>query len=372
MKTKYISTTEETLTNLGLQKSSAKLLPVGAVIVSTRATIGESAITKTELCTNQGFKSIICDQNKVLPEYLYYYFKSIRHILESKSKSTTYAEINKTNLESIEVPVPPISIQVKIIKKLEEIISRVEKRKEKLFSIRRRINKEIQILPNQYKKYEIDKLIPLENYPKHWKIMKLKDVCNKITDGAHKTPTYVNEGIPFLRVKDIHENEINWHETRKIPESEHLELTKRCKPEFGDVLFSKNGTIGLSKVVHWKNEFSIFVSLALLKPKKELLDSYFLKYFLDSTQAIDQIIKRSKTATVTNLHLEEIREIDIPLPPLEEQVALVKIIREKIRNIEEIQVRLNSMLKLDSKFEKEFDNIILGILKVAFVGKLID
>jgi len=372
MKSKYITKTEETLTELGLQKSSARLLPKNTVILSTRATIGEVAINKTEMCTNQGFKSIICNENKVLPEYLYYFLKSIRTILQSKTKSTTYAEINKTNLESIQVPIPPISVQKEIIEKLDYVFSKFEEKKKVFLELQESIHNELQILPVRYKKHIINKLISLENCPIHWKIQRLDDVCERITDGAHKTPTYINEGIPFLRVKDIHEKNIDWNKTRKIPVSEHMELTKRCKPEFGDILYSKNGTIGISKVVDWKREFSIFVSLALLKPKKEILNPYFLKYFLDSDIAIEQATQRSKTATVTNLHLEEIREVKIPIPTLSEQKIIVNKIEKKLSDTLLIKPHLESIMAYRSKIEKYFEHINTSVLEQAFLGKLVN
>ena len=72
--------------------------------------------------------------------------------------------------------------------------------------------------------------------PKGWELKKLSEVSNKITDGAHKTPTYVKEGIPFLRVTDIKNKDINWDTVKRIPKNEHEELIKRSKPEFEDIL----------------------------------------------------------------------------------------------------------------------------------------
>jgi len=186
--------------------------------------------------------------------------------------------------------------------------------------------------------------------PKGWKQKRLIEICEKITDGAHKTPTYVKDGIPFLRITDIKDVIIDWNNTKKIPKSEHDELIKRCKPEFGDILYSKNGTIGVSKVVNWKNEFSIFVSLALLKPKKELVDSYFLKKFLDSPIAYKQATKRAKTATVTNLHLEEIREIKMPLPPLELQKKILKKLDYISEQLEKKKKEILQLQKTKNRF----------------------
>ncbi len=144
----------------------------------------------------------------------------------------------------------------------------------------------------------------------------LKEVSLKITDGAHFTPTYMNEGIPFLRVTDINKEYINWNNVKYIPENEHQELIKRCHPEKGDVLYSKNGTIGVPKLIDWDLEFSIFVSLCLIKPDPKKLRGKFLFSFLKTPFALKQATSKSKSATVTNLHLVEIKEIKIPIPSL--------------------------------------------------------
>src|SRR5690606_29785891 len=93
--------------------------------------------------------------------------------------------------------------------------------------------------------------------PIGWEVVNFQDVLT-INDGAHQTPKYTKEGIPFLRVTDIQENQINLNEVKFISSAEHAELTKRCKPQKGDVLYSKNGTIGISKIIDWEWEFSTF------------------------------------------------------------------------------------------------------------------
>ena len=203
--------------------------------------------------------------------------------------------------------------------------------------------------------------------PKGWKLKKLNEICSKITDGAHKTPTYVNDGAPFLRVTDIHDKIIDWKSVKRIPLSEHLELIKRCKPEFGDVLYSKNGTIGISKVVDWKDEFSTFVSLALLKPKKEIINSYFLKLFLDSSIAIKQATKRSKNATVTNLHLEEIREIEIPIPSIETQKKIVQKLDDVLGQLEEKKKGVSELQSIKLKNLKYLSDNFMSYIISKFI-----
>lgn len=151
-------------------------------------------------------------------------------------------------------------------------------------------------------------------------ILTLSEISTKITDGTHATPDYKDCGVPFLRVTDITESNAS---KKFISREAHLDLTKRCNPEKGDVLYSKNGTIGVAKLVDWDWEFSIFVSLALIKPRHEIVDSAYLTHFLNSAFAYSQATARSKSGTVTNLHLVDIKTIRVPVPPLETQKEIV-------------------------------------------------
>lgn len=164
--------------------------------------------------------------------------------------------------------------------------------------------------------------------PNEWGIYKLETLVEKITDGTHKTPKYTEDGIPFLRVTDIQSSSIDFNSIKYISKEEHEELIKRCKPEFGDILYSKNGTIGIPRIIDWDFEFSIFVSLCLIKICKNCskINTKYLEQFLKSDSCFRQIRLRAKQGTVTNLHLEEIRELMVPLPSEREQEKIADIL----------------------------------------------
>lgn len=114
-----IASTERTITESGLDNSNAKLLPINTVVVSTRATIGRIGIARTKLATNQGFKNIIIkDTSKVLPEYLAYILTTKRNEMIRMASGATFKEISKENFCKLQVPVPPIKIQEKIVSEI--------------------------------------------------------------------------------------------------------------------------------------------------------------------------------------------------------------------------------------------------------------
>ena len=112
--------------------------------------------------------------------------------------------------------------------------------------------------------------------PEGWKWVRLIDLCNLITDGTHKTPAYVEAGVPFLSVKDISSGKMDFSHTRFISIDEHKQLIARCKPEKDDILICRIGTLGKALQIDTDREFSIFVSLGLIK----IIDPQISKYIV--------------------------------------------------------------------------------------------
>jgi type I restriction enzyme S subunit len=198
--------------------------------------------------------------------------------------------------------------------------------------------------------------------PAHWEIKKLGEVCDKITDGTHHTPEYTMNGIPFISVKDIKNGKIDFSNTKFVSKETHLELIKRCNPEKDDILITKSGTIGRLAIVPDK-EFSLFVSVALLKIKKHLIDSKFGFYALQNHINHIDIQSYIKGGVVKNYHLEDLRQAEIPLPPLPEQQAIVAKIEELLSELDKGTQQLETA-QAQLKIYRQ------AVLKWAFEGKL--
>lgn len=131
---KYINKTEKLITENGLKNSSARILPVGSILMSSRATIGERAINTVPMCTNQGFKSLICT-DKINNEYLYYYIHLLRSKMIRLASGSTFLEISKKEVENMRVSVPSLDEQIKIgeiLSCIDNNIENYETKKQKL------------------------------------------------------------------------------------------------------------------------------------------------------------------------------------------------------------------------------------------------
>ncbi|HRH44162.1 MAG TPA: restriction endonuclease subunit S, partial [Pyrinomonadaceae bacterium] len=163
----------------------------------------------------------------------------------------------------------------------------------------------------------------------NWEVKKLSEIADKITDGTHHTPTYTETGIPFISVKDIRDQKVYFDNCKYISADEHEELIKRCNPEEGDLLITKSGTIGRLAIVP-KVDFSLFVSVALIKLQKNKrnINQKWMLYFFEFHIAFLDIKSKIKGGVVKNYHLEDLRQVEIPLPPLAEQERIIAKIEE--------------------------------------------
>ena len=112
---RYIYSGHATLTNSGYNSCSTKIVPEGTILLSSRAPIGYLAIAGTELCTNQGFKSIVCNSNIVNNMYLFYWLSTKIEYLQSISSGATFKELSKDTLENVEIDLPNLNIQQHIV-----------------------------------------------------------------------------------------------------------------------------------------------------------------------------------------------------------------------------------------------------------------
>jgi type I restriction enzyme S subunit len=304
----------------------------------------------------------VVSNTSITPKYLYYLLNSHYYqqfLVKIQETTSGLRNLSKSNLIENLYPIPPLNEQQKIasiLSNVDNVIQKTDRVIEQTQRLKKGLMQRLLTKGIRHTKFKITKLGEI---PEEWDLQKLNSLCRTINDGTHFTPKYISDGIPFLRITDIQQSDIDWSKTKRISLEEHKELTKRCKPELGDVLLSKNGTIGITKIVNWKNPFSIFVSLCLIKPIHEKLNNHYLKYILPSELCLNQIRKRSKQGTITNLHLEEIRDFLIPLPPIKEQQKIASI----LSIVDDLIQKLQDKKKSEETLKK-------GLMQQLLTGKI--
>ena len=169
---------------------------------------------------------------------------------------------------------------------------------------------------------------------KGWEHKTLESVCIKITDGSHFSPKTTSQGYPYITVRDLQDDLIDFKSCKHITEDDFFTLVKNgCNPLKGDVLFSKDGTVGKVSLVNFEKEFVVLSSLAIIRPNKIELDSAYLKYVMTAPFFLKEAIGKKTGVAIRRIVLRNLKSILIPIPPLSEQKCIVAILDEVLAGI---------------------------------------
>ena len=314
--------------------------------------------------------------------WLFYLFKSNfgLNILLSIASATAIKKFNKTDFKTLLIPIPPLSEQERIvaeIEKFEPLIAEYDKLEQQATKLDGEIYDKLKKSILQYaiqgklvpqnsndepasvllehiraekkaqlgKKYvesyiykgddncyyekvgsetkNITDEIPFD-IPDSWKWTRLNSIVSTLTDGTHRTPKYTTDGIPFLSVKDISSGKISFANTKFISIEEHNELKKRCNPQTGDILLTKVGTTGIPVIVDNDKDFSLFVSVALIKFNHNYINPAYFIYLLKSPLVQDQATENTRGVGNKNWVLSDIENTLLVIPPLAEQKRIIE------------------------------------------------
>lgn len=281
---------------------------------------------------------IIEEKEGVMLRYLYHYIQTI------DVTSLIHGNIPKLtgkDFKALKIAVPPLEVQREIVRVLDSFTL-----------LTAELTAELTARKKQYNFYR-DALIQ-----KECKIekVKLNSVC-EIYDGTHKTPKYTNTGIPFVSVENIDD----LYGTRKFIAPEDYAKYK-IKPRKGDVFMTRitAGVIGKCTVVDRDDDLAYYVSLALLRPNTDILDSKYLKYYLESGWGRKELSKWILwDATPTKINKDDIGRVLISIPPLDVQKRLVQVIEHFDAICTDLNIGLPAEIKARQKQYEYYRDLLL-------------
>ena len=262
----------------------------------------------------------------------------------------TVQKLNQEKLRGIEIPLPNIQEQKRIVIVLDEVFNKVGKAKENS-------ERNLQNSKTLFESYLQNIFINSNN---GWEERTLGDVYD-VRDGTHDSPKYQKEGYALITSKNLKRDELDYRRIKYISEKDYQKINDRSKVDKGDILFAMIGTIGNPVVVRVDPNFAI-KNVALFKVPKEQ-DSYFLKYFLDSKFVIDKMLSEAKGTTQKFVGLGYLRDFKIKLPDLKEQKAIVK-------KLDELSEQTKKLEEIYKKKLTDLEELKKSVLKKAFTGEL--
>ena len=392
----------------------------GSSKVIGRACVVEEDYEKTTI----GAFLILCRPKEIIAKnWVHYIFKTLRYRLyiSEQAKGTNIKNIKNEYLENFSFPLSPLNEQRRIVEKLDFLFEKTKRAKEIIEEIKVDIeNRKISILDrafkgiltskwrNENKTSDVKELLKLindekikkweEDYiqaqkdgskkPKKPIIREVEDMIVPVEEQPYKLPDswvwtswkevaeifsarrvlqedWKDKGIPFYRAREIVKLSINGYVDNElfISEEHYLKLLEISRiPKTNDLMVSAVGTLGSTYVVKLEDKFYYKdASVLCVSPKKDI-NSYYLKYLMESFYMKEQIKLNSKGSTVDTLTISKYENFHLPLPPLEEQQEIVRILDKVLEN----ENKVKELLEL----EERIDILEKSILNKAFKGEL--
>ena len=340
--------------------------------------------------------------------FAYYFLKSKYLEINSKPKGTGTPHVNSELLWNYIFPIAPLPEQRSIVSKIEQLFSDLDngienfkKAQAQLKLYRQSVLKascEGKLVPTEaelakaggrdyepadvllarimkenreksskgakYKEHVAPDTSGLTALPEGWKWINLGQITWSVRDGPHYSPKYVNEGIPFISGGNVRPNGVDFANAKRITPELHSELSKRCKPEKGDILYTKGGTTGIARVNTYDFEFNVWVHVAVLKLAKSV-EPFYIQHALNSQFCYAQSQRFTHGVGNQDLGLTRMVNIMLGFPPLAEQRRIVAEVERRLSVSDKMEATITESLQ-------KAESLRQSILKKAFEGKLLD
>ena len=302
----------------------------GATCGSINITVPKAYVTGNAMCLDDV-------RSDIEMEYLYYCLK--HYDFNNVISGSAQPQITRQGMDKIYITVCTHDEQISIVNKLKRVERVIELRKQELKSLDDLIKARfVEMFENG-----------------EYNAVRLGDVCTKITDGTHKTPNYLDDGITFISAKNIVNGELDFSDVKHISEDEYMEIQKRCQTETYDILLSKSGSLGAPVIVKTEEKLGLFESLAVIKYDRTKLIPEFLCEQLKTERIQRQFKTGTKGVAIKHLHLGVIADIGVTVPGLEEQKQFAEFVKQVDKSKVAVQKSLDETQQLfDSLMQRYF------------------
>ncbi|WRC01167.1 restriction endonuclease subunit S [Helicobacter pylori] len=339
--TKYVYKSQRTITPLGLKKSSAKLLPIGTILLTSRASIGDCAILKEVATTNQGFQSLI-PLEKINNEFLYYLILTLKNKLLKLASGSTFLEVSPNKIKNLLIPLPPLNEQIAIA----NILSGLDRY---LYALRALILKK-ECVKKALSFELLSQRKRLKGFNQAWQKVRIGDIGITISGLVGKTKQdFINGNAKYITFLNVLNNVIidtSILENVKIYPNEKQNSFKKY-----DLFFNTSSEtpkeVGMCAVLLDDIDQVFLNSFCFgFRIFDKAVDSLFLSYLINSEIGRKAFENLAQGSTRYNLSKSGFNNVCLFLPPLNEQIAIANI----------LSALDNEIISLKNK-KRQFENI---------------
>jgi len=363
--TKYIYHTKEKIKPEGLHKT--RMVYEDDFILSNSMSFGRPYIMKTEGCIHDGWLVIRTPKNLIDTNYLYHILSSsfVYQQFSNLAKGSTVKNLNIEAVQQVYIYLPPLPEQHRIVAKIEELFSSLDKGIESLKTAEQQLKVYRQaVLKWAFEGKLTNKDVIEGELPEGWEWKSIKEITSVLGDGLHGTPQYDENGdYFFINGNNLSDGKIEIKDNTKRVSKSEFEKYKNSLNE-NTVLVSINGTLG--NTAFYNNEKVILGKSACYFNVLEKIDKKYIRYCITSHRFVNYANKNATGSTIKNVGLKAMREFEIPLPPnLEEQQLIVSEIESRLSVCDKIEESITTSLQ-------QAEALRQSILKKAFEGKLVE
>lgn len=399
-----------------------KIAEFNDVLVSIRAPVGPVNLCPETACIGRGLAALR-PLGGIPPKYVFYAMQFTGAALAAKGTGSTFASISGGQLRSHLLPLAPLKTQVAVVDEIEKQFTRLDAATASLQQARKKLERYrssilsaacegrlvpteaelaaaehreyetgsqllTRILADRRAKWERDQLRRMRDrgtepknekwrsryhlpagpettraVPEGWTLVTLGQLAWSVKDGPHFSPTYSEQGVPFITGGNVRPNGVDFDNAKRISPELHQEFSQRVMPEKGDVLYTKGGTTGIARVNTYDQAFSVWVHVAVLKLTDGVFP-LFLQHTLNSPASYAQAQRFTHGVGNQDLGLTRMVNITFGLPPFAEQQRIAAEVDRRMSIVDEMENLVDAGLR-------RADRLRQSILKHAFEGKLV-
>ena len=339
LKDEYLYSVEDCITEEGLKSSSAKMYQPGTVLIAMYgATIGATSILKIDACTNQACAAFKPSKD-VMPEYLYYFLRSKKQKFISDGVGGAQPNISAGYLKKVSIDIRTIEEQEKIVTVLDKLNAVIKKRQ-----------REIDELDNLIKARFVELFY---NWEENYSPEPLGQYLTDITYGFTNPMPDAEDGPWKITAKDVANGIVNLDTARRTPQTCFDELTAKSKPDIGDVLLTKDGTLGRTAVVE-TDGICVNQSVAVLKANDRILPK-FLSILLQMPKYQKDMAADAGGGTIKHIYITKVVKMPIVVPNRNEQEEFLEFVKQVDKSKFVVQKTLDeTRILFDSLMQKYF------------------
>lgn len=331
------------------------------VLLSVRAPVGDVNIAPFECCIGRGLAAVRTRKDRLSHMFLFHYLRLEGKRFKALSTGSTFKAIRMQEIEKFQVPLPPVPEQVAIVEVLGVVDSAIELA-DKVILKTERLKKGLMqklltegIGHKEFKDTEIGKI------PDEWQVVTLQEIC-EVTDGSHWSPKETEKSsYKIATVANLKETRVDIDSCKSISETDYLRLVKEGDiPKQGDILFSKDGTVGICFAFdQHANNIGLLSSIAIIKPDRTMLLPEFGGYALKSPEVLRQVIGWKTGTALRRITIEHLKIVEVPIPSLSEQQKIAGILSS-----------FDEKLELERSEKAKLERVKRGLMDLLLTGKV--